>query len=83
MNIQLFELVQALANANAAPAKRLIRPNEAAVMLGVSKKQLYLMSQRSDFPAKIKVGRRAVAWRLSDLENWIESRVLAHKEAAI
>ena len=49
MNTQFYELVQALANANAGPAKRLIRPNEAAAMLGVSKKQLYLMSQKKTF----------------------------------
>ena len=74
MNTQFYELVQALAKANAGPAKRLIRPNEAAAMLGVSKKQLYLMSKEEDFPAKIKIGSRAIAWRLSDLDNWIESR---------
>ena len=74
MNNQFDQLVQALANANIAPADRLIRPNDAATMLGVSKKQLYLMSRRKGFPQKIKVGSRSVAWRLSDLESWIDSR---------
>lgn len=74
MNPKLYELVHALANANFVPADRLIRPNDAATMLGVSKKQLYLISQCKDFPAKIKIGSRAVAWRLSDLESWIDSR---------
>ena len=55
-------------------AYTLLRPADAAKMLGVSKKQLYLLAKHHDFPNKIKIGIRAVGWKLTDLEGWIDSR---------
>lgn len=81
MNTPFYNFVQALAKASANSSKRLVRPNEAAAMLGISKKQLYLISKEKGFPVRVKVGKRAIAWRLSDLEIWIDSRALHNEEA--
>ena len=35
---------------------------------------IYAMIAEGEFPAPIRIGRRAVAWRLSDIESWVERR---------
>ena len=74
MEPKYYELAQALSNAFASPSKKLIRPKDVAAMLGISRKQLYLLAQDQDFPEKIKIGDRAIAWKLSDIEGWIDVR---------
>ena len=56
MEPKYYELAQALSNACASPSKKLIRPKDVAAMLGISRKQLYLLAQDKDFPEKIKIG---------------------------
>ncbi len=43
-----------------------------AVMLrvGLSRTTIYRMIKGGHFPAPVKLGERASAWRLSDLESW-------------
>jgi Predicted transcriptional regulator len=43
--------------------------------VGASKTTVYAMMKTGDFPAPVKIGRRAVAWRRSDVDAWIASRV--------
>jgi prophage regulatory protein len=74
MEPKYVELAQALSNACASPSWKLIRPKDVAAMLGISRKQLYLLAQGQDFPEKIKIGDRAIAWKLSDIEGWIDAR---------
>lgn len=83
MDPKIYELVHALTDANTTSSDRLIRPKNAAAMLGVSKKQLYIIARQEDFPEKIQIGSRAVGWRLSDLKAWIDSRSLKKEEATI
>ena len=40
----------------------------------ISRSQIYSLMKQGDFPKPIRVGKRAVRWRLTDIENWIESR---------
>jgi prophage regulatory protein len=39
----------------------------------LSKSSIYLYIKRGEFPAPIKLGRRAVGWRSSDIEAWVAS----------
>ena len=64
----------ALNNARALSDQTLIRPRDAAAMLGISRKHLYALADHPDFPERIHVSDRVVAWRVSDLEIWINSR---------
>lgn len=74
MEPKYYELAQALSNACTSSSTKLIRPKDVAAMLGISRKQLYLLAQDQDFPEKIKIGDRAIAWKLSDIEGWIDVR---------
>ena len=64
----------ALQNARALSDQTLIRPRDAAAMLGISRKHLHAMAQQPDFPKSIHVSDRVVARRVADLEVWIETR---------
>ncbi|MDC1384003.1 AlpA family phage regulatory protein [Candidatus Puniceispirillum sp.] len=64
----------ALHNARALSDQTLIRPRGAAAMLGISRKHLYALAEQPDFPPRIYISDRVVAWRVRDLEEWINNR---------
>ena len=41
---------------------------------GLSRSTLYAMMAEGEFPKPIKLGKRAVGWRESDIAAWLESR---------
>ena len=43
-------------------------------LLGLSKATIYRLLKRNRFPKSIKLGPRAVGWRLKDIDEWIASR---------
>jgi len=55
---------------------KIIRLPVVLASTGVSRSHLYAQMQRGDFPRPIRLGRRAVGWRLEDVENWLASRPL-------
>jgi len=64
-------IIIALQNARALSSQTLVRPREAAAILGVSRKHLYVLASQQDFPEKVSISNGAVAWRVCDLEAWI------------
>jgi prophage regulatory protein len=42
--------------------------------VGLSRSSIYAFMAAGHFPKPIRIGARAVAWRLSDVENWLASR---------
>ena len=74
------QLADALRIARALSNQTLIRPKQAAAMLGISRKHLYALADHPDFPERIHVSDRVVAWRVRDLEEWINSR--SHTDAS-
>ena len=71
----------ALANARALSDQTLIRPRGAAAMLGISRKHLYALAEQPDFPKRIYISDRVVAWRVQDLEEWINTRPVTYAPA--
>jgi prophage regulatory protein len=67
-------LAAALQSARALSNQTLVRPREAAAMLGVSRKHLYALADQPNFPKRIHVSDRVVAWRVADIEAWIDAR---------
>ena len=67
-------ITAALQNARALSDQTLIRPREAAAMLGISRKHLHAIAQQPDFPKRVYVSSRVVGWRVRDLEKWIAAR---------
>ena len=53
---------------------RLIRLPQVLVLTGLGRSTLLDMVRRGDFPPPIRIGIRAVAWRLCDVVAWIETR---------
>ena len=64
----------ALQSARALSNQTLVRPREAAAMLGISRKHLYALADQPTFPKRIQVSDRVVAWRVADIEAWIDTR---------
>ena len=56
---------------------RLMREPEVLRLTGLSRSSLWAMVSRGLFPAPVRIGLRAVAWRAWEVYAWIESRPLA------
>jgi len=54
--------------------ERLIRLEEVLEMCGISRSELYRQIADGRFPRQVRVGLRAVRWRLSEVEAWIAAR---------
>ena len=53
---------------------RMIRLAELLARTGLSRSTLYRLEAEGQFPRRVKLGKRSVAWRESQLVEWIESR---------
>ena len=56
---------------------RLVRRPEVEAMTGLPKSTLYDYLQAGTFPPPVKLSARSVAWHLSAVQAWIDSRVSA------
>ena len=50
------------------------RFNQLTDLIGVSKTTIYRWIDSGKFPNYIKIGDRAIGWRVDDVHEWIESR---------
>jgi len=62
--------------AHSTPEK-LIRLPEVLRLTGAKQSWTYLLIKKGDFPAPVRLGARAVAWRESEVLAWIASRPTA------
>ena len=62
---------------DAIPNNRILRPNQAAEFLSISRATLWRFCKASDFPKKIQLGVKSVGWMTADLEEWANSRKAA------
>ena len=56
------------------PRKALINRKTLLAMIPLSDRAIFNMEKRGDFPRRIVLTSRNVAWDLAEVENWIESR---------
>lgn len=54
--------------------KTLINKKKLLAMIPLSERAIYNMEQRCEFPRRIALTCRNVAWDLAEVENWIEER---------
>ena len=54
--------------------KILINRKKLHAMIPLSERTIFNMEQRGDFPRRIALASRSVAWDLAEIEAWIESR---------
>jgi prophage regulatory protein len=53
---------------------QLLRLPEVITLVKKSRGTIYVDMKRGDFPRSINIGRRAVAWRRSEIEDWLLTR---------
>ncbi|MFD0908592.1 helix-turn-helix transcriptional regulator [Ruegeria arenilitoris] len=56
---------------------KIYRRPDVESLVGLSRSTLYAMIAEGAFPKPIKLGKRAVGWRQSDVLSWLESRASA------
>jgi len=56
------------------PAERVIREAECRQLTGICRTTRYIMEKEGSFPARRKLGGRAVGWLLSEVTAWQQSR---------
>jgi prophage regulatory protein len=55
-------------------SEKLLRLPEVIELVKKSRATIYMDMRRGDFPQSISIGRRAVAWRRTELEFWLDTR---------
>ncbi|MCS4327475.1 AlpA family phage regulatory protein [Klebsiella aerogenes] len=55
-------------------AERVIREDECRQLTGICRTTRYMMEKEGNFPARRKLGGRAVGWLLSEVSAWQQSR---------
>lgn len=54
---------------------KIYRRPDVESLVGLSRSTIYAMIADGTFPKPIKLGKRAVGWRQSDVLTWLEGRV--------
>ena len=54
--------------------ERFLRIPEVCRMVGYSRASLYRLEAAGQFPRRVKLGANSIAWRLSDVRRWMDSR---------
>ena len=55
-------------------AERLIRIDEVLHICGLSRSSLYATIQKGEFPAQVKLSKKASAWLYSEVQAWVAAR---------
>ncbi len=63
------------------PKKTLINRKTLLAMIPLSERAIFNMEKRGDFPCRIALTCRNVAWDLGEVEDWIESRKRSKAQA--
>lgn len=65
-----------------ANSKTLINRKKLLAMIPLAERTIYNMEQRGEFPRRIALTSRNVAWDLAEIEEWIEVRKSSGTQAA-
>lgn len=57
--------------------KALARRRQVEQLVQLSRSTIYAAVKAGTFPPPVRIGARAVAWRVSEVEQWLEARPLA------
>ncbi len=61
--------------------KTLINRKKLLAMIPLSERTIFNMEQRGEFPRRIALTSRNVAWDLAEIEQWIEARKASGEQA--
>ncbi len=51
---------------------QILRVNEVAKKIGMSRASIYRLLQEGNFPEQIRISHRAVGWAEEDIDNFLE-----------
>ena len=51
---------------------QILRRKDVEKMVGLSRSTIYLLMSKGLFPAQLKLGPRAVGWKVSDIKAWLD-----------
>jgi prophage regulatory protein len=57
---------------------KILRRKDVEAHIGLSRSTIYQAIAEGSFPKPIRIGRRAVGWPLSVIEDWLASRPLSN-----
>ncbi|HDY7733559.1 helix-turn-helix transcriptional regulator [Vibrio sinaloensis] len=60
---------------------KIIRLPEVIDMTGLSRSTIYLRMSKGSFPQSISLGDRAIGWVQVEVEQWLEQRISASRNA--
>lgn len=63
-----------LISVEANPQVLVVRMRQLTSMIGLSRASIYNLINESLFPAPIKLGPKAVGWRIGEIEEWLKTR---------
>ena len=52
--------------------RRIVRRVEVSQLTGLARATIYQKVKERSFPAPIRLGARAVGWRLKDIDDWLQ-----------
>ena len=52
--------------------RRIVRRPEVSILTGLRRSTIYQKVKERSFPAPIRLGARAVGWRLKDIDDWLQ-----------
>ena len=61
------------------PLGRLLRRPDVEKLVGLKRAWIYQLMRQEEFPLPVRLGARAVAWRESDISEWIAARPIAER----
>lgn len=53
---------------------RIIRFPELAKLTGMSRSTIWRREKQGEFPSPVKIGKRCVGWKKSEIKNWMNSK---------
>ena len=56
--------------------EQLLRIGAVREAVGLSRSQIFRLERNQNFPARVQLSANSVAWKRSEIEAWIESRVV-------
>lgn len=56
----------------------LIRVDQVVKATSLSRATIYNKMRVQEFPSAVKLGKRAVAWKVADIAAWIDSRPVSY-----
>jgi prophage regulatory protein len=55
--------------------ERFLRKKEVLFRTGLTSSSLYRLMEQGNFPQSLQISERSVAWRESEVERWIDTRI--------